>query len=133
MSKFKVGQLVRRIGASCGNVRKGEVYKVYEAFNMYGTLRLKGDSYKYDAGNFEPAYPKDPNVHRELIIEWANGAEIQMFVRGRWVDVEIPSWCSSIEYRVKPEDPNKEEIERIEKEMRKLSDDLAKLRGSNIS
>lgn len=45
--------------------------------------------------------------HADLIIEWANGAEIQIYVSKRgdwmWVDTCEPMWLESAKYRIKPE------------------------------
>jgi hypothetical protein len=57
------------------------------------------------------------HVHADLIIAWANGAEIQYYDDGTWVDIETPSWkhqgqwfdCNNptwdenAKYRIKPE------------------------------
>lgn len=40
--------------------------------------------------------------HADLIIAWANGAEIQVKNDGNWTDIE-PSWLKNKEYRIKPE------------------------------
>jgi hypothetical protein len=40
--------------------------------------------------------------HYDLIIEWANGAEIQCLANdGKWYDC-YPSWEISVQYRIKP-------------------------------
>jgi hypothetical protein len=44
--------------------------------------------------------------HAELIKAWADGAQVQYFYHGEWVDWESytsPSWGKTIEYRIKPE------------------------------
>jgi len=43
--------------------------------------------------------------HAELIIAWANGAQIQgkLLEDDKWEDVITPSWCEHFFYRVKPE------------------------------
>ena len=43
--------------------------------------------------------------HADLIVAWANGAEIQYreYDREYWNNVEYPSWIEDYEYRVKPE------------------------------
>lgn len=42
--------------------------------------------------------------HADLIIEWANGAQIQCFRSDyTWVDALDPSWLEYTQYRVKPE------------------------------
>lgn len=46
---------------------------------------------------------KQPHVHAELIKAWADGAEIQLFDKGTWVDTKDPYWCAPLKYRIKPE------------------------------
>jgi hypothetical protein len=43
--------------------------------------------------------------HADLIIAWANGEQIQIYVseRGEWVDICNPIWLKSAKFRVKPE------------------------------
>lgn len=46
-----------------------------------------------------------PHVHKDLIIAWANGAQIQFLskVHYDWVDcIHPPSWIDDTEYRIKP-------------------------------
>jgi hypothetical protein len=43
------------------------------------------------------------HTHYDLIVAWANGAEIQSCLSdGTWVDEVSPCWLYAIEYRVKP-------------------------------
>jgi hypothetical protein len=42
-----------------------------------------------------------PRKHRDLIIAWANGAEIQDKREHGWVDCSAPVWDDDIEYRIK--------------------------------
>lgn len=46
-----------------------------------------------------------PHKHKDLIIAWANGAEIEFFntVFERWDCTEHPSWNKGTKYRIKPE------------------------------
>lgn len=42
--------------------------------------------------------------HKELIIAWANGAQIQIQdAQGWWWDIGRPVWDVDSEYRIKPE------------------------------
>ena len=41
--------------------------------------------------------------HYNLIIAWANGAEIERYQNGKWEKVTLPMWIDSTEYRIKPE------------------------------
>ena len=49
-----------------------------------------------------------PHKHRDVIIAWANGEEIEYKHRGEWVSAEFPSWCNDSEYRIKPKRVKKE-------------------------
>lgn len=46
-----------------------------------------------------------PHVHKEIIIAYANGANIQYCEFGTWKDIDAPSFRPSCEYRIKPEYP----------------------------
>lgn len=48
---------------------------------------------------------KKPHKHHDLIIAWAQGAEIEvkLYRDGTWKIVKTPSWFVSDEYRIKPE------------------------------
>lgn len=41
--------------------------------------------------------------HADLIIAWANGAEIEYKRNDCWVNILTPNWSNVDEYRVKPE------------------------------
>lgn len=44
-----------------------------------------------------------PHKHADLIHAWADGAEIQFKdCAGDWNDIDKPTWCSNVEYRIKP-------------------------------
>lgn len=45
-----------------------------------------------------------PHIHRDVIIAWANGAQIQRkrYNTTTWEDVTYPSWLDQ-QYRIKPE------------------------------
>ncbi len=49
-----------------------------------------------------------PHKYKDLIIAWANGAEIQVKydIKDEWInwdDSDSPSWHENFEYRIKPE------------------------------
>lgn len=44
---------------------------------------------------------KPMHPHRDLIIAWANGAEIQQYTENRWKDCTYPVWDERVEYRIK--------------------------------
>lgn len=45
-----------------------------------------------------------PHKHRDVIIAWANGAQIQFFDVDEWIDCheDGPRWHEEKQYRVKP-------------------------------
>jgi len=47
------------------------------------------------------------HIHCDLIIAWANGAEIQVYfeLKNTWLDVKTPMWDNDEEYRIKPKPP----------------------------
>lgn len=68
--------------------------------------------------------------HHDVIVAYAKGEKIQLRKYGTWVNVRYPTFENVLEYRVKPNKSERElEIERIEKAMHKLADDLFKLKG----
>ena len=47
-----------------------------------------------------------PHKHKDVIIAWANGEEIEFRdpdFSTQWNPIKVPSWLPDIEYRVKPE------------------------------
>jgi len=45
-----------------------------------------------------------PHIYKDLIIAWANGAEVQFKTRDEtvWREIREPHWVRSYEYRIKP-------------------------------
>ena len=48
---------------------------------------------------------RKPRPHAGVIKAWADGYEIQMFdhLHNEWLTLGHPTWCSTVNYRVKPE------------------------------
>lgn len=47
---------------------------------------------------------KVPHKHAEVIKAWADGAKIEMRTQqGKWMEINDPTWCAGVEYRVKQE------------------------------
>lgn len=46
---------------------------------------------------------KAPHTHKDVIIAWANEAEVEFFDNGHWYDVTTPDWNHKTTYRIKPE------------------------------
>lgn len=48
-----------------------------------------------------------PHKHRDVIIAWANGAQIQYRRPPHaWCNTDCPTWETGVEYRVKPRGPD---------------------------
>ena len=129
MTNFKVGDRVR---LKSGNTFSNGEY-------ICDIREIRGAAVYFEGGtlcNFkqlELAYPNPPHKHRDLIIEWVNGAEIQVIYDGKWVDQTHPDWENSLKYRVKPQKPEKDlEIEAIQKQMDELKERLENLKGEQL-
>lgn len=47
-----------------------------------------------------------PHKHKDMIIAWANGEEIEYRdpnVSMEWGSIKVPAWFDNVQYRVKPE------------------------------
>lgn len=75
-------------------------------------------------------YPNPPHKHKDLIVAWLLGADIQ-YCDGEssWHDIEYPSWYEKEEYRIKPSEEitTKQEIKEIREQMEKLANKLKTL------
>ena len=72
-------------------------------------------------------YPNPPHKHRDLIIAWANGADIQYRSKndGEWITHTEPRWLDSFIYRIKPaKTPLELKIEKLEAKLAKLKGEL---------
>ncbi len=101
----------------------------------YGNVSFREIEGRYNLYKFKPYEDhsiKQPHKHHDLIIAWAKGEEIQVLGSDgtTWYDVAtgVPIWCNDSTYRVKPNNSNNNEIDQIEKELRKLSDRLNSLK-----
>lgn len=134
MSKFKIGDRVRVIDNS-GSPNEYKVGEVGIIVNIVGTIVLKGKSSGMYDERFELAheYPNPPHKHCELIKVWADGGDIEASYNdgASWAVATQPRWNKTeISFRIKPQKSEKDiEIERIESEIRKLADDLAKVKS----
>lgn len=47
------------------------------------------------------------HIHAEVIKAWADGEEIEMYIRSfdRWCEAQTPMWDTTTQYRVKPKEP----------------------------
>ena len=69
-------------------------------------------------------YPNPPHKHRDLIIAWANGAEIGYESAGRLSRTKNPSWDPLCTYGVITKTPLEIEIEKLEAKLAKLKGQL---------
>ena len=74
-------------------------------------------------------YPNPPHTHKDLIIAWANGAEIEFYdgTDGdkEWHTIRDPSWYVNGTYRIKStKTPLQIKIEKLEAKLVKLKDQL---------
>lgn len=70
----------------------------------------------------EPVYPNPPRLHRESIIAWANGADIEHYHDGLWYLLPNPSWGEDSQYRIKKSEKELllDEIAVLQKRYREL-------------
>ena len=58
---------------------------------------------------------EDFKKHKDLIEQWADGAQIEFKAKGgEWIEVEVPWWSEALEYRVKERDLIAEQLELID-------------------
>ncbi len=108
MSKFKVGDRVKSIGASAGAVYFGGEFEV--ASCNENTLVLVGHYGGWYPGHFtliKPASDVVPHKHAELIKQWADNPKLQVQFRtgpnSPWHTLLAPEWETDHELRIKPE------------------------------
>lgn len=147
MCKFKVGDKVTIIkGCSYehgtfNNPSHGVVGVVTEVVDKT-TRRLNirvswpngKNSYKESDLEFaEDAAKRRP--HYNLIIAWANGAEIQAFTTGGdWMTIAAPAFQEGVKYRIKPQEPTEVElalakVKEAEESLNKAKEYLDKVKG----
>ena len=130
--RVKVGDWIVREGEA----KSLEVGKAYEVRWVQGSeVKVKGCGKIFMLKYFSAPIQGKPHKHRDLIIAWANGAEIELYaeLKDEWLPTynNRPNWCGDYEYRIKPQKSAKAlEIERIEEAMKELAADLKKARES---
>jgi len=132
MNDFKLGNKVRVLEkADGGDVPVGTV-DVITFVHPDGAVRvgdsscnwfLGGAGGKIELVKTEPVYPNPPHSHQKLIIEWADGADIQRFGTSSelWDDVTTPAWNPNVKYRVKPD------VTTVDPRLELLNEKLAEL------
>lgn len=128
--KFKVGDKVKRIGSS-RVLDVGGTYEVAEVC-AEGWLVIKGYPH---SGEFDPslfAFAEEVpsrRPHYDLIVAWANGAEIEIKggASGKWKSCPTPSFIPAYEYRIKPQpNPEVEKLNKLIEDMDKQLSDAKK-------
>ena len=138
MSTIKVGDIVRRaFDFSCHwtkNKPDGDIFEVVEVTAHKDTI-IRGSKRYFYTKNFSLVeHPNPPHKHKDLIIAWANGADIEvMDTTGSWCGlVKSPEWREIGKYRIKPTKSAKDvQIEELEAKAKELLDKITELKGSN--
>lgn len=111
---------------------EGQVYKVSGLGNNGLFLEGLGE-FSYNSKKFKKLSDKK-RPHYDLIIAWANGADIQVkeIGSGRWLDRENPQFAEHLKYRIKPEKTEKDlKIEELQKKAKEIQEELEKLKGED--
>jgi hypothetical protein len=127
MCKFKKGDLVVRTQDVenlywIRNKPDGDIFKVSGIEDSH--LRLEDCSHSlFNIGSFElvkPEHPNPPKKHRDVIIAWANGADIETNVGNGWEPNPQPLFTEQYEYRVAKPKTDKERIAELEARVKEL-------------
>ena len=128
MSKFKVGDKVRRVKLSqhiiiFAGMGVGEVDVVTRV--LIETMDLEKYGVGHNMDYFELVEDTSKHhEHHDLIIQWAKGAKIEYYSTtfDEWLADDCPSWKTSASYRIKPPVPktDKERIVELEARVEEL-------------
>ena len=114
------------IGDALAKSQEAELVTRYgDRYKQYVEVATCGGSGGVTYGGVPVAiYPNPPHKHRDLIIAWANGAEIEYWERlaELWKKTDrTPSWYEGKTYRIKPtKTPLELKIEKCEAKLAKL-------------
>jgi len=114
MSKFKVGDVVRRINFNNTGLKVGHLYTIAEDPTL-SSVHIRGHGGGFDACNFElveRAGENKPHPHAELMAQYAEDAKETDKPWERWevlgnngysiMLLSHPTWHPSVVYRRKP-------------------------------
>jgi hypothetical protein len=127
MCEFKKGDLVIRT-QECENYYwglhkpDGDVFKVSgivdSNINLEGSMNGFFPSYNFEL--FKSEYPNPPHKHRDAIIAWANGADIEKHNGQGWKPDPQPLFFKEYGYRVAQPKTDKERIAELEARVKEL-------------
>jgi hypothetical protein len=144
MSKFKVGDEVRLTSVADINQEGGFGVVVIEGDSSVHISFPDGQQWNVPDHYIElsepevhitsggtggvpvAAYPNPPHIHKDLIIAWANGADIEVSCGdGAFYEISNPQWLDTLEYRIKSTKTSLQiEIEELEAKLVKLKGQL---------
>lgn len=128
--KFSGAKFVKCVDSGWDHFQEGSVYPVKsvssEGLTLINEMGIEYTVYTY-IEDFEPVTDKS-HPHKELILQWVDGAQIQVYssIKKTWVDVDEPRWKHSGQYRVKPT-AALEELEKLRSELEKAEEVVADL------
>ena len=136
MSKFEVGQEIECVCVNgCVHLTVGKKYTVIDCeCGLLAVINDNGLKFKYISFLFRLAdqYPNPPHKHKDLIIAWANGADIEHKYGDYW-RISSPKWSTSQKYRIKPSEKSDKDtkIEELEAKANELLSKIKELKESN--
>lgn len=132
MSKFRVGDKVRRVKDNYCGMEVGDEDTVVAVKDTSVELKRNGNGHSPSSLEIVEDTSKH-HVHREAIIAWANGAEIEYKLQpiSKWLPSSAPSFRKEFLYRIKPEETSNqrkirealETIEELKKQVEELSNE----------
>lgn len=115
---YPTGTKLRCTHSDTLHFTKGKIYSVLPG----GRIEDNRDSIAATTSRFVPA---NRHKHYDLIVAWAEGAEIQWQEGvGRWTTTKRPSWSKYFNYRIKPDE---EEVKALKEKYREQKEKLDKL------
>lgn len=128
MSKFKVGDKVKRVIPWQGTTNRPLGYVGYvTAVLSTGDICVDEEGVTSSHWKLEEDTSKR-RPHYDLIIAWANGAEIECRFSSNtsWSSIKNPGWLENFEYRIKLINPEERELEQHISDMYKQLADAKK-------
>ena len=123
MSKFKVGDKIVRVNTPYSWVDIGDVVEELTGYhyrdNNGAETQVVDSLWELD----KPKYPNPPHKHKDIIIAWAKGAEVEYLAASSksWKPIRKPSWYEKDTYRIKPaKSPTQLKVEELESKAAEL-------------